>query len=47
MNASELFVQCLKNEGIDAIYGIPGEENIDLMDALRASVEATKAKKAG
>jgi acetolactate synthase-1/2/3 large subunit len=34
MNASELFVQCLKNEGIDAIYGIPGEENIDLMDAL-------------
>ena len=37
MNASELFVQCLKNENIDAIYGIPGEENIDLMDALRDS----------
>jgi len=34
MNASELLVQCLRNEGIDAIYGIPGEENIDLMDAL-------------
>ncbi|MHC4941047.1 MAG: acetolactate synthase large subunit [Planctomycetota bacterium] len=34
MNASELFVACLKNEGIETIYGIPGEENIDLMDAL-------------
>ena len=37
MNAAQLFVRCLENEGIDAIYGIPGEENIDLMDALRDS----------
>ena len=34
MKASELFVRCLENEGIDAIYGIPGEENLDVMDAL-------------
>ena len=34
MNASELFVRCLENEGIDTIFGLPGEENIDLMDAL-------------
>jgi len=34
MKASELLVRCLENEGIDAIYGIPGEENIDVMDAL-------------
>jgi acetolactate synthase-1/2/3 large subunit len=27
-------VRCLENEGIDAIYGIPGEENIDVMEAL-------------
>ena len=37
MNASELFVRCLENEGIDTIYGIPGEENIDFMEALRDS----------
>ena len=34
MKAAELFVKCLENEGIDRIYGIPGEENIDVMDAL-------------
>ena len=25
MKASELLIRCLENEGIDAIYGIPGE----------------------
>jgi acetolactate synthase-1/2/3 large subunit len=34
VKASELLVRCLENEGIDAIFGIPGEENIDVMDAL-------------
>lgn len=34
MKASELFVQCLENEGVEYIFGIPGEENIDVMDAL-------------
>ncbi len=34
MNAAELFVRCLENEGIHSIFGIPGEENIDVMDAL-------------
>jgi acetolactate synthase-1/2/3 large subunit len=34
VKAAELLVRCLENEGIDAIYGIPGEENIDVMDAL-------------
>lgn len=34
MKASELFVRCLENEGVEYIFGIPGEENIDLMDAL-------------
>ncbi len=37
MKAAELLVRCLENEGIDAIYGIPGEENIDVMDALLES----------
>ncbi|MFO7594170.1 MAG: acetolactate synthase large subunit [Pseudomonadota bacterium] len=34
MRAAELFVRCLENEGIEYIFGIPGEENLDLMDAL-------------
>lgn len=37
MKASELFVKCLENEGVEYIFGIPGEENLDLMDALLES----------
>jgi acetolactate synthase-1/2/3 large subunit len=34
MKAAELFIRCLENEGVEYIFGIPGEENLDLMDAL-------------
>jgi acetolactate synthase I/II/III large subunit len=34
MRAAELFVKCLENEGVDYVFGVPGEENIDIMDAL-------------
>lgn len=34
MNAAQLFVRCLENEGVRYIFGIPGEENLGLMDAL-------------
>ena len=34
MKASELVVKCLENEDVEYIFGIPGEENMDLMDAL-------------
>ncbi len=34
MKASELFVKCLENENVEYIFGIPGEENLDVMDAL-------------
>ena len=34
MKAADLFVKCLENEGVEYIFGIPGEENIDVMDAL-------------
>jgi acetolactate synthase-1/2/3 large subunit len=37
MKAAELFVRCLENEGVDYIFGIPGEENIDVMDVLLES----------
>jgi acetolactate synthase-1/2/3 large subunit len=36
-SAAELLVRCLENEGVQYIYGIPGEENIDVMDALLTS----------
>jgi acetolactate synthase-1/2/3 large subunit len=34
MNAAQLFVKCLENEGVELIFGIPGEENLAVMDAL-------------
>lgn len=34
MKAAELFVKCLENENVEFIFGIPGEENLDIMDAL-------------
>ncbi len=37
MKAAELFVRCLENEGVQFIFGIPGEENLDVMEALRGS----------
>src|SRR4029078_10054169 len=30
----KLLVRCLENEGVQFIFGVPGEENIDVMDAL-------------
>jgi acetolactate synthase-1/2/3 large subunit len=37
MTAAQLLVKCLENEGVEYIFGIPGEENIDIMDALLES----------
>ncbi len=34
MKAAELFIRCIENEGVERIFGIPGEENIDVMDVL-------------
>jgi len=34
MKAANLFVKCLENEEVEFIFGIPGEENLDIMDAL-------------
>ncbi len=35
--AAELFVRCLENEGVEYVFGIPGEETLDLSEALEAS----------
>ena len=37
MKASDLFIKALENEGVEYIFGIPGEENLDLLDSMRAS----------
>lgn len=37
MNASDLFVKALENEGVEFIYGVPGEENLDFLEAMRKS----------
>jgi acetolactate synthase-1/2/3 large subunit len=37
MKASDLFVKALEAEGVEYIFGVPGEENLDLMESLRQS----------
>ena len=37
MKASDLFVKALEAEGVEYIFGIPGEENLDFLDSLRNS----------
>ena len=37
MKASDLFIQCLEEEGIEYIFGVPGEENADFMMSLEKS----------
>jgi len=37
MKASDLFLKCLEVQGVKTIYGVPGEENADLMMSLLKS----------
>ncbi|MFC4995169.1 acetolactate synthase large subunit [Rubritalea tangerina] len=37
MKVSDLFIKALENEGVDTIFGIPGEENLDFLDSLKDS----------
>jgi len=37
IKASDLFVRALENEGVEYIFGVPGEENLDFLDSLRSS----------
>ena len=34
---SDLFVAALENEGVERIFGVPGEENLDTVESLRTS----------
>src|SRR5271156_4384499 len=37
MNGADLLVAALENEGVTQIFGVPGEENLDIVEALRRS----------
>jgi acetolactate synthase-1/2/3 large subunit len=37
MDTAELLVQCLENEGVEYIFGVPGEENLQVLQALKKS----------
>jgi acetolactate synthase-1/2/3 large subunit len=39
--AAELFVECLENEGVEYVFGIPGEETLDVSEALEHSNQIT------
>lgn len=41
MNVAELFVRCLETEGVRYVFGVPGEENEDLLFALDESSQIT------
>ncbi|MCX6757874.1 MAG: acetolactate synthase large subunit [Candidatus Nomurabacteria bacterium] len=36
-NASDVFVECLENEGVQYVFGVPGEENLTFLEAIRNS----------
>lgn len=36
-SGADLFVGALENEGVEYIFGVPGEENLDLLESLRTS----------
>jgi len=37
--ASDLFIECLEREGVEYIFGVPGEENLDFLDSLSRSTK--------
>lgn len=37
MKGSDLLVAALENEGVDRVFGVPGEENLDVVESLRRS----------
>ena len=37
MKASDLFIECLEAEGVEYIFGVPGEENLDVLNSLKDS----------
>ena len=34
INTAELLIKCLENEGVEYLFGLPGEENLDILESL-------------
>ena len=50
MKASDVIVRCLENEGVRYVFGVPGEEILDIIDSLvdsRIAVRAHSARAGG
>ena len=43
-NAAEILIRCLESEGVDLVFGIAGEETLELIEALRQSSARGKIK---
>ncbi len=41
MKAADLFTRCLENEGVKYIFGVPGEETLQLVDSIAQSSSIT------
>jgi acetolactate synthase-1/2/3 large subunit len=37
LKGADLLVRALENEGVECVFGVPGEENLDFLEALRTS----------
>ena len=37
MKATDLFIKALENEGVEYIFGVPGEENLDFLNSMKSS----------
>ena len=37
MNAADLLIRCLEHEGVEFMFGVPGEETLDVMDSILGS----------
>src|SRR5262252_1471040 len=37
VKGSDLLVKALENEGVERVFGVPGEENLDVVESLRTS----------
>jgi len=37
VNAADLLIRCLEHEGVEFMFGVPGEETLDVMDSILGS----------
>jgi acetolactate synthase I/II/III large subunit len=37
IKGSDIFIRALENEGVEYVFGVPGEENLDMLESLRTS----------